>query len=128
MNLVNVYFVSRDFKSHTPPVIRRVFPHCQKLDDLGVELRIDSSHVAHVLMTALVFVCKRRCLTVNKVLMVLKWLLQLNYLQLNLASIQTIPQMAAQYKKALIILCEKYCISMGLIVTHFGDIAEVQNC
>jgi len=34
--------------------------------------------------------------------------------------------MAAQCKKALVILYEKYCINMGLIVTHFGDIAEVQ--
>lgn len=65
----------RHFKSHAAPVIRRVFPHCQKLDDLGVELSIDSSHIAHVLMAALSFVCKRRCLTVNKVLMMLKWLL-----------------------------------------------------
>jgi len=68
-------FCSRDTMSHIPRVIRRVFPHCQKLDHLGVELSIDSSHVAHVLMAALSFVCKRRCLTINKVLMVLKWLL-----------------------------------------------------
>jgi hypothetical protein len=36
--------------------------------------------------------------------------------------------LAGQCKKMLIILCEKYCIIMGLIVTHFGDIAETQNC
>lgn len=36
--------------------------------------------------------------------------------------------MAAQYKKFFVILCENYYISMGLILTHFEDIAETQNC
>jgi hypothetical protein len=98
---------------------------------MGVKITIDSNHVLHIaheFMAALIFVCQRRCLTVYKVLIVLKWLLWLKYFDLKLTSIQTIPQMAAKCMKTLIILCEKYCIIMGLIVTHFGDIAEPQNC
>jgi hypothetical protein len=128
IELGNCLFCPKTLKSYTPPVKRRVFPHCKKLDDMGVKISIDSNHVfhiAHEFMAALIFVCQRRCLTVYKVLIVLKWL---KYFHLNLTSMQTIPQMAAQCKKTLIILCEKCCIIMGLIVTHFGDIAEPQNC